>query len=107
MTTDEKCFVSLWDLRDELPNDEIMLTYGQARGFFEDEHPHNIVDASDAYVLTVYPFGRNDEHPDDYETEDWETGLYGSTGSPRADWLPVLRCVADGRIMVVREDKTT
>ena len=45
------------------------------RGAFEDEHPRNMVDASDAYVLTVYPFGRNDEHADDYETEDWETGM--------------------------------
>ena len=27
------------------------------------------MDACDAYVLTVYPFGRNDEQPDDYELE--------------------------------------
>lgn len=42
------------------------------RGAFLEEHLHNKVDACDAYVLTVYPFGRDDEQPDDYETEDWE-----------------------------------
>lgn len=30
------------------------------------------MDAYDAYVLTVYPFGRDDEQPDDYELEDWD-----------------------------------
>ena len=39
-----------------------------------------MVDASDAYVLTVYSFGRNDEHADDYETEDWETGMMVGSG---------------------------
>ena len=75
MTKNDKVFVSLWDLQDELPDEEIMWSYGQVRGAFEDEHPHNMVDACDAYVLTVYSFGRNDEHADDYETEDWETGM--------------------------------
>ena len=102
-----------------------MWAYEDVRAAFEDEHPHNMVDASDAYVLTVYSFGRNDEHPDDYETEDWETGMmvgsgflrpYGSKraklerkvngsrslGSPRVDWLPALRRVTADRIMVVR-----
>ena len=99
MTTNEKKFVSLWDLQGEMRNEEIMWTYEDVRGAFEAEHPHNMVDASDAYVLTVYPFGRDDEHPYDYDTETWETGLY--------DGCPAMRCVADGRIMVVREDKTT
>ena len=61
MTTDEKKFVSLWDLQGELPDEEIMWTYGQVRGAFEAEHPHNMVDASDAYALSVFPFGREDE----------------------------------------------
>lgn len=107
MTTVEKKFVSLWDLQGEMRDEEIMWTYEDVRGAFEDEHPHSMVDASDAYVLTVYPFGRDDERPEDYDTEDWETGLYGSTGSPRADWLPAMRRVADGRVMVVREDEAT
>ena len=99
MTTDEKKFVFLWDLQGELPDEEIMWTYGQVRGAFEAEHPHNMVDASDAYVLTVYPFGRNDERPDDYELEVWETGMY--------DGCPALRRVADGWLMVVRGDEAT
>jgi hypothetical protein len=39
-----------------------------------------MVDACDAYVLTVYPFGRDDEQPDDYELEDWETGMMVGSG---------------------------
>ena len=31
------------------------------RAAFEDEHPHNMVDASNAYALSVFPFGREDE----------------------------------------------
>jgi hypothetical protein len=87
------------------------------RAAFEDEHPRNMVDASDAYALSVFPFGRDDERPEDYESEDWETGMMvvsgfkvngsRSLGSPRADWLPALRRVTDGRIMVVREDEAT
>ena len=69
----EKGFVSLWDLRDELPDEEIMWTYEQVRGAFEEDHPHNMVNARDAFVLTVNPFGWDDEHPYDYETETWET----------------------------------
>ena len=38
------------------------------RGAFEDEHPMNMVDASDAYALSVFPFGRDDERPEDYES---------------------------------------
>jgi len=30
-----------------------------------------------------------------------------SLGSPWVDWLPALRRVTDGRIMVVREDEAT
>lgn len=31
------------------------------RGAFEAEHPQNMVDASDAYALSVFPFGREDK----------------------------------------------
>jgi hypothetical protein len=31
-------------------------------------------------VQTVYPFGRDDEQPDDYELEDWETGMMVGSG---------------------------
>lgn len=63
------------------------------------EHLHNMVDASDTYVLMVYPFGRNDKHQDDYDTETWETELYGG--------CPAMKRVSDGRVMAVREDKTS
>lgn len=94
MTTNEEKFVSLWDLQDEMPDEEIIWTYEQVRGAFEDEHPHNMVDASDAYVLTVFPFGQNDEQPKDYETESWLAGLQ--------DGRLAMRRMADGRVMVVR-----
>ena len=35
-----------------------------------------MTDASDAYVLTVFPFGEGDEIPNDYEVENYATGLY-------------------------------
>jgi hypothetical protein len=60
-----------WDVRGQVTD----ISYKDVRGAFEAEHPQNMVDASDVYVLTVYPFGRNDEHPDDYESEVWETGI--------------------------------
>ena len=44
------------------------------RAAFEDEHPRNMVDACDAYALSVFPFGRDDERAKDYESEIWETG---------------------------------
>ena len=62
--------------------------------------------------LVGVPFGRDDERPEDYESEIWKTGMMvgsgfkvngsRSLGSPRVDWLPALRRVTDGRMMVVR-----
>lgn len=52
MAKNDKGFISLWGLQNEMRSEEIMWTYGQVRGAFENEHPHNMVDASDAYVLT-------------------------------------------------------
>ena len=45
------------------------------RAAFEAEHPHNMVDAGNAYALSVFPFGREDKRSEDYETEVWETGM--------------------------------
>ena len=50
------------------------------RATFEDEHPRNMVDASDAYALSVFPFGRDDERPEYYESEIWETGMMVGSG---------------------------
>lgn len=73
--------------------------YELVRGAFKEEHPQIMVDASDAYALSVFPFWREDERPDDYELEVWETGMY--------DGCPALRRVADGWLMVVRGDEAT
>lgn len=89
-----------------------MWAYELVCGAFEEVHPKNMVDASDAYALSVFPFGREDKRSEDYETEDWETGMMvgsgfkvqgsRSLGSPRVDWLPALRRLTAGRIMVMR-----
>ena len=31
------------------------------RAAFEDEHPHNMVDACNVYALSLFPFGREDK----------------------------------------------
>ena len=68
------------------------------RAAFEDEHPRNMVDASDAYALSVFPFGRDDERPDGYETETWETGLMVGSGfkvkGSRLRVASIRRCTA-------------
>ena len=58
-----------------LPDEEVMDTYWVLRAAFEESHPNNMVDASDAYVLTVFPFKWGDEIPDEYEVEDYATGI--------------------------------
>ena len=64
--------LSLLDLSD----DERIDIFWTLRGAFEETNPDRMVDASDAYVLTVLPFGEGDEIPDDYEVENWATGQY-------------------------------
>ena len=58
-----------------LSEEVIMDTYWVLRTAFEDSHPNNMVDASDAYVLTVFPFQRADEIPDEYDVENYATGM--------------------------------
>lgn len=65
-------FISLLD--SHLPDEEVMDTYWVLRAAFEESHPNNMVDASDAYVLTVFPFKCGDEIPDEYEVENYATG---------------------------------
>jgi len=50
------------------------------RAAFEEEHLHNMVDACNAYALSLFPFGRDDERPEDYESEIWETGMMVGSG---------------------------
>ena len=68
-----KTFVPLSE--SNLSEEVIMDTYLVLRSAFEDSHPNNMVDASDAYVLTVFPFQRGDDIPDDYDVENYATGM--------------------------------
>lgn len=59
-----------------LSDEEVMDIYGMIRFAFEQSHPNNMVDASDAYVLTVFPFRRGDTIPEAFCVVDYETGLF-------------------------------
>ena len=68
-------FVSLYNchmIDDEL----IMDIYQELRYAFEQSHPNNMVDASDAYILTVFPFKRGAKVPDNFDVVNYETGLF-------------------------------
>ena len=58
-----------------LSEEIIMDTYWVLRSAFEENHPNNMVDASDAYVLTVFPFQRGDDIPDNYDVENYATAM--------------------------------
>lgn len=62
-------------IKSNLSDEEIMDTYRVLRAAFEDSQSNNMVDASDAYVLTVFPFKWGDEIPDDYEVDNYATGM--------------------------------
>ena len=68
-----------------LSKEERIDQFWELRGAFEDAYPDRMTDASDAYVLTVFPFGDIDNAPDDYEVEDWAVGWFMVNGS----WLTV------------------
>jgi hypothetical protein len=88
-----KEFIPLWSLQDSMSDAEIIGTYEVLRGAFENSHPHNMVDASDAYVLTVFPFSKIAEAPDDYDTVNYEAGFYCGQ--------PALRCCNDSSKILI------
>ena len=90
-------FIPLLDSK--LSDEEIMDTYWVLRSAFEESHPNNMVDASDAYVLTVFPFKWGDEIPDDYEVEDYATGM--------VDGKPALCKMDETRQVLVLDDEET
>lgn len=92
-----KCFNPL--IISNLPDKEIMDTYRVLRAAFEDSHPNNMVDACDAHVLTVFPFRWGDEIPDDYEVEDYATGL--------VDGKPALCKMDKTRQLLMLDDEET
>ena len=70
----DKHFIPL--SKTDLSDEEVMDIYGMIRFAFEQNHPDNMVDASDAYVLTVFPFKRGNTVPDNFDVVHYETGLY-------------------------------
>ena len=81
MNNNEYTFIPLDKMG--LTNEDMMETYSILRGAYEDTYPDKMVDASDVYVLTVFPFAKNDEWADDYEVTDYETGFFHGTPSLR------------------------
>lgn len=88
-----KGFIPLCSLQGSMSDAEIIGTYEVLRGAFESSHPLNMVDASDAYVLTVFPFSKIAEAPEDYDTIDYETGFYCGQ--------PALRCCNDSSKILI------
>ena len=97
VVNDYMTFVPL--LGSSLPKEDIMNIYWALRSAFEESHPNNMVDASDAYVLTVFPFQWGDEIPDDYEVENYATGM--------ADGKPALCKMDDTREVLLLDDEET
>ena len=59
-----------------LGEEEALHLFWLLRDAFEESHPGRMTDASDAYVLTAFPFGEDDEVPEDYEAVNYATGMY-------------------------------
>ena len=70
----DKYFIPLSKI--DLSDEEVLDIYGMIRFAFEQNHPDNMVDASDAYVLTVFPFKRGNTVPDNFDVVNYETGLF-------------------------------
>ncbi|MCR5522723.1 MAG: hypothetical protein K6F64_03675 [Clostridia bacterium] len=60
----------------KLSDEDVMSIYHYLRFAFEQSHPNNMVDASDAYILTVFPFKRGAIVPDNFDVVNYETGLF-------------------------------
>lgn len=85
-------FKSLYGLN--LSEEDAAILFGDLRTALERMLPNNKVDASDYYVLTVFPFkSLSSEIPDDYEVENYEVGMIGA--------YPALRKVGDGNALFV------
>ncbi len=67
-------FIPLADLG--LSEEETLSLYYDLRKAFENTHPTNMVDASDADVLTILPFRSLSEAPEYYDVVNYLTGLY-------------------------------
>ena len=72
----EKKFISLQQLEGKMSDIEIVDTYEELRYAFERTYS-KMVDACDAFSLTVFPFERGNENCSNYVVENYITGLYG------------------------------
>ena len=70
--------------------------YRKLRFAYEQSHPDIMVDASDAYILTVFPFKRGDEMPAYYDVVNYETGLL--------EGEPALRKIEGDQEIMVMDD---
>ena len=83
----------------KLSDEEIMDIYWELHSAFQNSYPYNMVDASDAYVLTVFPFNWGDEIPDDYEVKNYVTGM--------VDGKPALCKMDETRQVLMPDDEET
>lgn len=88
------CFTPLCNTN--LSDEEIMDIYRKLRFAYEQSHPNNMVDASDAYILTVFPFKRGDKMPAYYDVVNYETGLL--------EGEPALRKIEGDQEIMVMDD---
>ena len=79
-------FIPLSDLN--LSEREAETLYKELRSALEHMLPNNTVDASDYEVLTVFPFKVGESIFEEYEVDNYETGMFGP--------LPALRKIEDG-----------
>lgn len=81
-----------------LSEEDAAILFGDLRTALERMLPNKKIDASDYYVLTVFPFkSLSDEIPDDYEVENYEVGMIGT--------CPALRKVGDGNALFVLQSE--
>ena len=91
-------FVALQDIKN-LSETEALKIYEDARTAFESSH-NNFCDASDAEVLTVFPFDREawpNNIPDDYDVKNLLVGLL--------DGMPALKDTETGEIYISGEKR--
>ncbi len=81
----------------DLSEETSLELYEALRSAFEKSHPNNMVDASDAFVLTVFPFKWGDEIPDNYDVVNYATGKVGE--------YPALCKMDDSREILVLKDE--
>lgn len=94
-------FISLYDLN--LTEDESLDLFWDLRCAFESRYPNNMVDASDAYGITVFPFARGEEFPNEFIVFNYAVGKFNENPA-------LLNCDGSSEMFVLKDDilvKTT